>query len=90
MPTSTETTSSLTPTKGALRFSIAGSRSKRSGGAAGVPRGPEHPDFQLEERGELERDALELHRKAETYARTHEMDYADAYRGFAEGRLQVD
>ena len=54
------------------------------------PRAPEHPDFVLEGDGELEGDALELHRKAEAYARTHEMDYADAYRGFAEGRLQVD
>jgi hypothetical protein len=54
------------------------------------PRAPEHPDFQLEERGELERDALNLHLKAETYARTHEMDHAAAYIALAEGRLQVD
>jgi hypothetical protein len=54
------------------------------------PPKPQHPDFVLEEGGELERDALELHRKAENYARTHEMGYAEAYIAFAEGRLQVD
>ena len=53
------------------------------------PRAPEHPDFVLEEGGELERDALQLHLKAETYARTHEMGYAEAYIALAEGRLQV-
>ena len=40
---------------------------------------PEHPDFVLEVGGELDGDALALHRKAETYARTHEMGYAEAY-----------
>jgi hypothetical protein len=54
------------------------------------PRRPQHPDFVLEKGGELEREALELHREAEAYARTHEMGYAEAYRALAVGQLQVE
>jgi hypothetical protein len=52
----------------------------------GRPRA-EHPDFKTDEGHELDPQALALHQQAETYARDHNADYADAYRPLAEGRV---